>query len=607
MKLTIRTLAIVFTLIVSVLFAFLGTGISSTYAVLPVGYDAAVQGEDWYFGEDFLDIATLKHSVDTWKQNDRTYDFDSLEKDPIVIAVIDTGVKYLHELFQGYYDEDGNPVADTEDVGEYDVFLRNEAGEIVCKNTVKESAYISNSIIDDAPDKHGTHVAGIVATLIHALDLEKYIKILPIKAAYPKSKNSSFSVEAVQDALEFAINNGADVINMSLSSTSVSYGTLVTNEIADKAVVVAAAGNESKASEGGISPTKYYPAASGNVIGVMNLQRDGDIYKVYSSSNYGNAYDLGAPGYAIWSVNGETDDGYKKLNGTSMASPIVAFGAALATLKYRAIANATGAEDKTAREIALTVRSAHTRTVLHKLKIINVFDLNALAKEDGIYSLYITCDDSSLKQELGKVHGIDFSASLLPVTDENEELAQDICWYVSKDGGERAEFAKGKSCVYTPDNALGEYTVIAEYTGIEQTFRAEKIVTVEYVAPSEQDTKIDDSDVPSECEIGEEYEFEIKNREDFDPTDTVIWYVNGEYAGNGWTFKFAPNAAGEYVITAKINGIVLDDAVTIIVSEESKEEQKNSVYAYTSIGVGGGVILVGCIACIVYAVLKKKF
>ncbi|MBO4555075.1 MAG: hypothetical protein J5713_04780, partial [Clostridia bacterium] len=64
------------------------------YAVLPESYTAGVQDVslDWYFGEDFLDLATLKTTVATWFEDTLAYDFSSLEENPIVVAVIDTGI-----------------------------------------------------------------------------------------------------------------------------------------------------------------------------------------------------------------------------------------------------------------------------------------------------------------------------------------------------------------------------------------------------------------------------------------------------------------------------------------------------------------------------------
>lgn len=597
----------IFLIVSCVLFVFSGLVClaNPTYAVLPSGYDDAVNGEDWYFGEDFLNLAALKSTVDGWFEDERVYDFSYFEEHPIVIAVIDTGVNYVHELFEGYYDADGNPVAG-DGIGTYDVFLRDGYGDIICANTVKESGYVSQSILDDAPDKHGTHVTGIVATLIHKLNLEKYIKILPIKAAYPKGKKSSFSFEAVKDALKFATDNGADVINLSLTLASASYGSVVTSEITSSAVVVAAAGNESKSSEG-LFGIKYYPAANLNVVGVMNLKRDGGLYDVYSSSNYGDAYDLGAPGNAIWSANGETDDGYKALNGTSMASPIVAFGAALATLKYSALARATGSQNaKTPTQIANIIRGSYKSTLLYKTKFIKVFDMNVFAVDSGQYSVYINCNSSDLSQKLGETKPVSFEASLLPDNAENSALSDGIKWYRVLDNGDRELLSEGKTFEYTPQNEVGDCQIVAEYVG-DRTLSATRTITVEYVEPSKEETKIDEEAVSDDCVLGETYKLSVQNFADYNPTDTVIWYVNGEYATGGagvFEFEFTPESKGTYEITVKINGTVIDDSVVLEVGESKAKTEK--VYTYVSIGVTAGILFVVAICAVSMAIKKRS-
>ena len=161
MKRSFRTATILFILASCVLFVFLGTFfVNPTFATLPSGYNDAADEDDWYFGEDYLDISSLKEIVDGWFLDSRVYDFSYFETHPIIVAVIDTGVNYNHELFLGLYDELGNPIEDDGEISPYDVFLRDEEGLIIGKNTVKKSGHISQSILDDAPDKHGTHVAG---------------------------------------------------------------------------------------------------------------------------------------------------------------------------------------------------------------------------------------------------------------------------------------------------------------------------------------------------------------------------------------------------------------------------------------------------------------
>ncbi|MBQ3755386.1 MAG: S8 family serine peptidase, partial [Clostridia bacterium] len=466
MKRTIRTTAILFLVAACVLFVFSGFFVNTTYAVLPAEYESEVAGNDWYFGENFLNLASLKTTVASWFEDDRVYDFAAIERDPIVVAVIDSGINYNHQLFTGKYDENGVAV-ETSDAGEYDVLLRDAEGNLICKNTVVGKNYEEDDVMDDAPDRHGTHVAGIVATLIHELNLEKYIKILPIKAAYPvdkddESKGSSFSVAAINAAIEFALDNGADVVNMSLTSKNANdsdFEKLVTNSMAEEAVFVGAAGNNGKCSSINIFGNKvnyYYPAASSNVIGVMALTHNEDVnkYVVYSHSNYGEAYDLAAPGAGndsegksdfIWSADGKTNNGYKPLKGTSMATPIVSFGAALATLKYAAIAAATGEVNaKTPREIANIIKSSYSGTLTYNKTSLRVFDMNVFAAAEGMYSLYIDCDEASLHQTQGDVKAVNFSAMLLPINYDNDVYSNNIRWYVQI-GEEETELGVGKN------------------------------------------------------------------------------------------------------------------------------------------------------------------
>lgn len=605
MKRTLRTTTILFLVTSCVLFVFLGVFVSPTFATLPSGYETAADGNDWYFGEDYLNLEELKTTVKSWFEDERVYDFSRLETDPIVVAIIDTGVNFDHELFDGFYDADGNPIEDDGSVAEYDVFYRDTDGSIICKNTVTATGHKSESILDDATDMHGTHVAGIVATLIHALDLEKYIKIMPIKAAYPSSDGSTFSEDAFAAALAFAVTNGADVINMSLSSSSVSFGTAVTDEIADNAVCVAAAGN-GKIAGTDSSTKKYYPGAASNVIGVMNLTHGLLGYDVYTTSNYGDAYDIGAPGYKIVSADGATDDGYKTLNGTSMASPIVAFGAALATLKYSALAEATGSVNaKTPRQIASIIKSSHSKSIIHKGKNIYVFDMNVFAKDEGVYSLAVDCDENALNQKLGDLKAINFEATLLPSNEQNVGLAETVKWYKQNADSTLELLGQGRQFAYTPANNAGTTTIVAKYDGEDQ-FSASKVVTVEYKSPSKEETKISEEAVPEKYEIGKKYKFAIKNATDYDSSAVVIWYVNGEYKANGFEFEFAPTEYGTYKITVKMNGTALDDSRTIVVKDARKSKEDTYKYFLIAIGCVFGLVVVLSVGSMVLYSLKRN-
>ena len=578
------------------------------YAVLPESYTAGVQDVslDWYFGEDFLDLATLKTTVATWFEDGATYDFSSLEENPIVVAVIDTGINPDHELFTGKYDADGKSVE--AESGEYDVLLRDAEGNIISTNTVIDPKHKSDSILDDSSDGHGTHVAGTIATLIHALNLEKYIKILPIKAAYPATGGSTFALDSVKSAIAFALEHGADVVNMSFTSNNSAYGKAITRDMAERAVFVAAAGNDSKVSEGSILAKQGYPAASANVIGVMNATHSDSDWGIYSSSNYGDIYQLAAPGFEIYSADAKTTDGYKKLKGTSMAAPFVSFGAALASMKYAAIEKASG-NGKTPVEIAAIVKSAYEKTVTYKKKTIKIFDLNKIAGEIEVYAVSIACDENLATQTIGQVESVKLTASILPSVLSTDDRLAGVKWYFVDENDARQLLGEGKEIEYTPSDAVGQYVIVAEVVYEGKTVSGNAILIVEYVEPDKETTKIDvqkdgETFEGNSLVVGEKYSVSLENYQNFDEATIVYWYLNGEYVGSGFVLNFTPNECGEYVISAKVNDEMLDNVFSFKVTES--DAMRERTYAYVSIGIAVGMAVGVCIGGCVMVFMRKK-
>ncbi|MDQ0870122.1 thermitase [Arthrobacter sp. V1I9] len=191
---------------------------------------------------------------------------------------------------------------------------------------------------------HGTHVAGIVAaTADNSIGVAGVCPGCTILAGKVLSDNGMGSSSGLANGINWAVNSGAKVINMSLAvGASLTLETAVNNAWSRGVVLVAAAGN-------GNSQTKVYPGAYTNVIAVGAT--DNNDAKA-SFSTYGASWvDVAAPGVNVYStfpnhkfVIGRQNNrsfGYDVGSGTSMAAPIVAGVAALAWSSHAGATNAS--------------------------------------------------------------------------------------------------------------------------------------------------------------------------------------------------------------------------------------------------------------------------
>lgn len=189
---------------------------------------------------------------------------------------------------------------------------------------------------------HGTHVAGIVAaTANNTIGVAGVCPGCTILDGKVLNDSGVGSSSALADGINWAVSNGAKVINMSLGvRASRTLETAVNNAWSQGAVLVAAAGN-------GGGQTRIYPGAYPNVIAVAAT--DNSDAKA-SFSTYGASWvDVAAPGVNVYStfpnhtfVLGTQNNrsfGYDVGNGTSMSAPIVAATAALAWSSHAGATN----------------------------------------------------------------------------------------------------------------------------------------------------------------------------------------------------------------------------------------------------------------------------
>ena len=156
------------------------------------------------------------------------------------------------------------------------------------------------------------------------------------KFAYSTAYDSgSGSVSTVSDAICYAADHGADIINISLgvSKNSTRLNEAIAHAVGKGAIVVAAAGNAG-------TSAPYYPAACADVIGVGSVSETENGYERSYFSQYNDSVDVVAPGGSVLGIHVYPKTGgvwytsvsstYRTDSGTSYASPVVAGIAAVA-------------------------------------------------------------------------------------------------------------------------------------------------------------------------------------------------------------------------------------------------------------------------------------
>ncbi|MBU4512067.1 S8 family peptidase [Patescibacteria group bacterium] len=315
----------------------------------------------------------------------------------VKIGIIDSGVDYTHQdlndIYVGGYDfvENQNDLGTREGDGAMDVY------------------------------GHGTHVAGSACAEDNGLGV---VGVAPECALYSLrvlNNDGVGSWSATIAAMDWAVLNGLQVVNLSLGSSQDPGSTVKAafdNAEAANMVIVAAGGNSGNPA--GKGNNVIYPAKYASVIAVAATDSND---KRPSWSSTGEEIELAAPGVSVLSTWNDADsphdpqpyildgDYYKEGSGTSMASPHIAGAAALVIAagitnndEVRAILNST------ADDIGATGKDA-----LYGYGLVNVAAaIASLAPPSPAVNVNVNTDKANYES------GVDTTAILTAiVTNEN--------------------------------------------------------------------------------------------------------------------------------------------------------------------------------------------
>lgn len=534
-----------------VLLALIAGAFSCGFFTNDVAYAAVLPdavSNQWFDGEEYNDFNGTLQAINKIKDGLSTAEKADFKNNPVLVAVIDTGINASHELFDGVLCDEGLW---------YNAITHKNGRD-----------YINDDCNNGKLIGHGTHVAGIVAQEIKKYGLEDYIKILPVKAG---DSNGRFDSVAVVDAISYvkdlATQNKTIVINMSLTSyywgKNSNVDVAVQSAVREGVIVCAAAGNEGyNSSSAGKSLGS--PACLENVIGVMNYM-EGLIPA--PKSNYGAAYDIAAPGQNIKSAaKSDETEPYCTKDGTSMATPFVSFAAAVLEIRFNR-------KSATVYDVMTNTPAVATGSVSYGNGVYTARKLNLSAFVDfkHIKEIKVFTEDESLdalNQTISSPKKVVAFAKLRYFDEEGFAPETDVAYksikmYVVKagkngtlSGGEVVYSVNGARIEFTPTEP-GTYFIYAANSAYINDTSEIITVKVNYVQTVEdaQLSVVGNAVVRAESTVV----YKLNNAYMLDPELVIVWDIydeNGRRVDTkiGTEISFTPETKGEYTIICSVGG-----------------------------------------------------
>jgi subtilisin family serine protease len=304
----------------------------------------------------------------------------------VVIAVIDTGIDRNHpdlenvlwvndrEIPENGVDDDGNGYVD--DVNGFN--FASGTGD-------------PSHVASWPGHEHGSHVAGLAAAeggndvgVSGVMPSKARIMALNVFGDLPGASSSDTA-----NAIRYAADNGADVINMSLGGQgrSAVYESAIAYAIEKGVTVISAAGNEGfELSESNfVSPASYSTQFRG-MLSVASVDAASGEFSDFS--NYGSGHvQLAAPGsedsyQSLGLLSTWSGGDYERLQGTSMASPIVSGAAAMAIHLLRSRGYSPSPATIEDVLLAAAVSDSRLEDKVEKGRVLNLRKLSRFIKEN---------------------------------------------------------------------------------------------------------------------------------------------------------------------------------------------------------------------------------
>ncbi|MBN3911186.1 MAG: S8 family serine peptidase [Nostoc sp. NMS1] len=280
----------------------------------------------------------------------------------VVVAVVDTGVDYNHEDLRNNIWTNSKEIAGNG--------IDDDGNGYIDDNYGWNFADKNNNTLDN--NGHGTHVSGTIAgenNNYGVTGIAYDAKIMPVKAL---NDSGSGSYSSISKGIRYAVDNGANVINLSLGGTSANrtLESAINYASSKGVIVVMAAGND-----GDSSPD--YPAryASKTGIAVGAVDRNNNMADFSNRSGTNEISYVTAPGVKVYSS--VPNNQYATYSGTSMAAPHVAGVVALMLS-----ANPSLTDAQVRQIVAETAEnSTQSTTSQNTSSSLNISNVNSLAKQ----------------------------------------------------------------------------------------------------------------------------------------------------------------------------------------------------------------------------------